>query len=127
MNEAQMRDRIEYLEAEVANLRDELGLVQSDELVNAARRVFRIAPQQAKLLVALMDGRQRSHRSLIATLWGELHDEPDSNALHVHIAHLRRGLKPHGIKIGTIWAYGFQMSAEDCAKARAAIGIEARP
>lgn len=127
MSEAQLRDRIEYLEAENANLRDELGYRQADEQIVAARRAFRIPPQQAKLLLALLDGRQRSYDALRTVLWGDPSDAPDSNVLSAHICGLRAGLRPHGIAVGNIHGMGLQMSAEDCAKARALLGIGAKP
>lgn len=117
--EAALRERIEYLEAEVANLRDELGVVQTNEQIAAARRCFRIMPQQAKLLLALMSGRQRSYDALRSVLWGDIDDSPETNALKVHIALLRKGLIAHGIGFNTIWGFGLQMSSVDCAKARA--------
>lgn len=127
MSEAALRERIEYLEAENANLRSELGRVQSDELLTAARRAFDIRPQQARLLLALMDGRQRSHAALHAVLWSDPDDGPETNALQVHVSLLRKGLKQHGIGIATIWAFGFQMLPADCAKVRAILGIEGQP
>lgn len=119
--ETALRERIEYLEAEVANLRDELGVVQTNEQIAAARRCFRIMPQQAKLLLALMSGRQRSYDALRSILWGDVDDSPETNALKVHIALLRKGLIPHGIGFNTIWGFGLQMGAQDCAKVRATL------
>ena len=127
MSEAKLRERIEYLEAENANLRQELGMVQPEERLTAARRAFRIPPQQAKLLLTLLDGRQRSYDSLRAVLWGDVDESPETNALQVHIAMLRKGLREHGISIQTIWSFGVQMSAADVAKVRAILGIEAQP
>lgn len=127
MNEAALRDRVEYLEAENANLRAELGYAQTEEQITKARRAFKIAPQQAKLLIALKDGRQRSFEALRAVLWPNADDEPESNVLHVHVAHLRKGLRGYGINIGTIWAYGWQMSAADCAKVNAILCDEVQP
>ena len=126
MSEAQLRDRIEYLEAEVAMLRDELGQGKNDEHLNAARRTFVIMPQAARLLLALIDGRQRSHEALRTLLWGA-DGGPEGNVLQVHMTHLRKGMRPHGIEIVTIWGFGFQMSAVDCAKAKALLGIKAKP
>jgi Response regulators consisting of a CheY-like receiver domain and a winged-helix DNA-binding domain len=117
--EAQLRDRIEYLEAEIANLRDELGFARSAEQVTAVRRCFRISPMQAKLLVALMDGRQRSYDALRQALWDSVDDCPETNSLQVQIAHLRKALAHFDIGFSTIWGYGLQMNAEDCAKASA--------
>lgn len=126
MNEAALRDRVEYLEAEVLQLRTQLGYVQTDRDIQEARRVFGIAPQQAKLLVSLMDGRQRSHDSLRVVLWPNADDEPDSNVLQVHVAILRKALRAHGISIGTLWSYGWQMSDADCTKAKALLNSEVR-
>lgn len=127
MSEAQLRDRIEYLEAENANLRQELGMVQPEERLTAARRALRIPPQQARLLLTLLDGRQRSYDSLRAILWGDVDESPETNALQVHIAMLRKGLRPHKISIDTIWGFGVQISTADCAKVLAILGIEAKP
>lgn len=127
MSEAQLRDRIEYLEAENANLRDELGRNQSDQLIATIRGTFRVMPMPARILAVLLDGRQHSNRSIIDTIWGDDDDAPEDKVLRVHVVALRKVLTPHGINVSNIWGYGYQIAIGDCAKVKAILGIEAKP
>jgi DNA-binding response OmpR family regulator len=123
---AALQDRIEYLEAENANLRTQLRLDQEGGAVAAARQAFGIEPGPSKVLLQLLDGRPHSRDSLFNALYINRLDQPDLKIIDAFIFKLRRALKPTGIEIQSIWSFEYQMKAEDCAKAKAVLA-GARP
>lgn len=127
MSEAQLRDRIEYLEAEVANLRTQLRLDHDGAALAAARQAFGMEPGPVKIMLQLLDGRQHSKDSLFNALYVDRIDQPELKIIDAFIFKLRRALGRHGIEVQTIWGFGYQMVAADCAKVRAILGIEAKP
>ncbi|MGD8909935.1 MAG: response regulator transcription factor [Chromatiales bacterium] len=89
-----------------------VGRVELDITAKQARvenRELKLTPVTFRLLEALMRASPEpvSQRALIQAIWGE--ESPDSNALRVHIHHLRKALASCGIEnmIETIPGFGF--------------------
>lgn len=127
MNEAALRDRVEYLEAENAELKRLLRTDPSVEFVTAAKKVFAVRPQAVRILWVLWDCKSKSKDVVFNALWGESLDPADIKSLDMLICLLRAAIKPCGAKIETIWGHGYQLSPESRAKIAAHIGIEVRP
>jgi DNA-binding response OmpR family regulator len=89
-----------------------VGPVELDittKLANVNNRELKLTPVAFRLLEALMRASPEavSQRALIQAIWGE--EAPDSNALRVHIHHLRKSLTACGADniIKTIPGFGF--------------------
>ncbi len=88
------------------------------------KRVFKLRPQQAAVLAALLQREQVSHEALALCLpegWADPEERNSDQIVKLHIHNLRRKLKPHGIKIETIWGFGYRVSATDKAKVMCAV------
>lgn len=72
------------------------------EVAGAVRQLFTLTATEARVLLILV---QSLRVARLRMGMGE--------TLDVHIHHLRTKLKPHKIRIETIWAYGYQLSAAD--------------
>jgi DNA-binding response OmpR family regulator len=89
-----------------------VGSVELDITAKQAQvesRDVKLTPVTFRLLEALMRASPEpvSQRALIQAIWGE--ESPDSNALRVHIHHLRKALASCGAEnmIATIPGFGF--------------------
>lgn len=74
-----------------------------DDVVRA-REVFGLTPQQAKIVVALMNGQVWS-RTMIAAVA----DIPDEFGLNARIHYTRKRLRQFGAEIKIVWGFGYQM------------------
>lgn len=127
MNEASLRDRVEYLEAENANLRKLLRTDPAGEFVTAARKALNVRPQCLRLLWVLWDCKAKSRDAIFHALWGDDLDPPDQKTIDVQICLLRASLRGCDAEISTIWGRGYQLLPADRAKIAAHIGIEVQP
>jgi DNA-binding response OmpR family regulator len=89
-----------------------VGSVELDvttKLANVDNREVKLTPVTFRLLEALMRASPEpvSQQALIQAIWGE--EPPDSNALRVHIHHLRKALAACSVEnmIKTIPGFGF--------------------
>lgn len=127
MNEAALRERVEYLEAENAELKRQLRIGVSDETIQKMRKVLRIRPLACRILWVLMDGRPRSYDMLFHAIYADRVDPPDVKILHVMMVDVRRAVRDCGATVELMWGHGWQLSAESIAKIAAHIGIEVQP
>lgn len=127
MSEAQLRDRIEYLEAENASLRDLMRIDPSTAFIRQAKDSLRVMPQVAHLLWVLWDCKPKTREQIYHAIWGHLLSPPEIKTIDVQMCRLRAAVAYFDAKIGTVWGSGFHLSHEDRAKIAAATGIEANP
>lgn len=127
MNEAALRERVEYLEAENAELRRQLRGQADDSFVAALRQHLGVRPTQARLLWALWDCRQRSTQAIHEAMYQDRPDAPFEATMKVHLHGLRRALSKVPAEIKTMWGCGYQLLPADRAKIAAHIGIEVQP
>ena len=87
-------------------------LEKRNALSFAVWQVFALPPAQSAILLVLLQHEfmSRDHFPSMSP-----------NTLHVHIAHMRKWLKPYGVAIHTIWGQGYYMTADDRARATAMI------
>lgn len=127
MNEAALRDRVEYLEAENAELRRRLRLDPEDDFVMKARERLGLTRKQAGLLWALWPCRQMSRDQIYDVVWAMDPDGPMEKIIDVTMSRVRATLRPIDAKVQTIWGVGYQLLPADRAKIAAHIGIEVQP
>jgi DNA-binding response OmpR family regulator len=104
------RDRIDYLEAEVAQLRAMLGLELARERRVQLKLAFGLTPSEATLLGVLMNSRVMSKDVALQAMADPGRDEyPDDKIVDVLISKMRAKLAPHGIEIQTAWREGHRL------------------
>lgn len=108
---AQALDRIGDLEAEVAFLRDELGLMQSSSEVGALQMAFQLTKMEGRLLLALYR-RDRTIRqdALLSILYADRPNEPELKIIDVFVCKIRR--KVPAAWIETAWGNGYFLTPE---------------
>ena len=77
-----------------------LVVEDKDALLLAIQRVFRLTPTEARILLLLVQSEALCRSRL----------DLDARLLAVHIWHMRRNLKPHGLEIEAVRSYGYQLS-----------------
>lgn len=128
MSEARLRDRIDYLEAEVAFYKDMLAVPTDAIFIATARAKLRITPRAARVLHILTFSKRTSKEAMHhAYTNGAESAEDDEKIIDVQVYHVRKALKPHGIDVETIWGDGYRMTPEAKAAVLALLGIEAKP
>jgi len=127
MSEAALRDRIDILEAENAELRRQLRLDPDKQFIAAARSRLGITLIPARLLWALWDGRVHSTGAIMDALYGDSLDPPDAKIVNAWICRLRKALKSADARIRLHWGFGYQLMPEDRVRIAAYIGVEVRP
>jgi hypothetical protein len=78
------------------------------ELEVIVQKLFGLSPAGTRLLLMLL---QREHIDKNAV------HEMNASAVDVHIHHLRRRLKPHGVAIETLWGCGYKLEGTSRRKA----------
>lgn len=73
-----------------------------ESVVIAIQRVFHLTSTEVSLLMLLL-----THPAVPKTRINMVH-----RTIDVHICNIRRRLTPFGIAIGTLWGYGYQLSAD---------------
>lgn len=126
MSEAALRSRIEYLEAQVDELRSLLRLEPETNFVSRARAVLGITQHQAQILWALWPARPVSRNQIYDAVWGHLPDGPFPKIIDVQMHRLRRAM-PEGVKIEVVWSLGYHLLPDGKAKLVSHLGIEAQP
>lgn len=108
---AALRERCEALEAENAWLKAQAAPPDTVRLLAAQ---LSLAAWCAPALHLLMT-RQAVAREVINDLYEPIRATEESAAKrhHVAICRIRRALKPHGLRIQTIYGWGYRMPAED--------------
>ncbi|WDR03643.1 helix-turn-helix domain-containing protein [Devosia algicola] len=122
MSEAELRERVDILEAENDYLKRLLGRDADEAFIEAARTTLGIPPACCRMLWALVSGKSGKKEALLRACVKNMYDEPDIQVVDVHMCRLRKVLRPHGVTIDTIWGFGFRMTPESCAKVKALLG-----
>ncbi len=111
-----LAERVEELEEENRQL---LAMIRAnDDTVGELQDAFGLSKQQAELLGALLKHAQVSHDVALAAMpvsWRTT-ERIDMNHTKVIISRLRKKLARHGVKIETIWGWGYKM--DDASKGR---------
>lgn len=91
------------------------------QIASNARLVFKVTASQAVVLATLLTrdackkeqllNAVQQHRLSKANLPTDL-SEPQLKLIDVMICHLRKKLKPHGVKIETVWGSGYSISRQ---------------
>jgi two-component system cell cycle response regulator CtrA len=121
MSEAALRERIDYLEAEVDRLNRLLGATASDEQIELVRSNFGVTRGLARILLVLATSTAKvvTREALLNGYCGEKLDQPDIQTMDVMVCKLRPALKPHGITIETVWGTGYRLAPDMRAKIEA--------
>lgn len=78
-----------------------------DSLIIAIQELFELAPLPAKLMLLLVQHEQVPHARI----------DVAHKSFGVHVCKMRQRLFSHGLKIKTLWGYGYKLSAEHRSKA----------
>jgi len=76
-----------------------------DRLFVAMQEVFHLTPTEISLLLVLLQYPTLLRERLAGTMTGV--------SIGVHICSIRKRLEPFGIKVSTLWGYGYQFLPED--------------
>lgn len=123
---------------EVAALREELEIVKEvnlqlkaqshglpDEVfVQRARRLFHITALSARLLQVLVEKGELSKESLFFALYSDKIDQPELKIVDVLLCKIRKGISPFGVKVETVWGFGYHMFEEDSKKTLSLLDME---
>lgn len=74
-----------------------------DGLMLTIQEVFGLAPLPARLLLLLVQHEQVPHARI----------DIEHKSFSVHVCKMRQRLLRHGIRIRTLWGYGYQLSPDD--------------
>ena len=104
-----MRERIDYLEEENRQLREQLAPPV------ALPREWRLTGMEETLFRHLVGRPVVSRASLMDALYSDrpAADIPSAKCLDVFVFKLRRKLAPHGVKIETVWRTGFRLAERE--------------
>jgi len=78
-----------------------------DTLMLTIQEVFGLTPLPARLMLILMQHEQVPHERI----------DVEHKSFGVHVCKMRQQLFKHGLKIKTLWGYGYQLSPDDRRKA----------
>lgn len=127
MSELSLRERIEYLEAENADLRHQLRHVADNDFIQALHARLGCTRSEGRFLWLLWDCRLKSRDAIFSALYSDRIDPPNIQIVNVFAAKIRRAIKTIDANLTTHWAAGYQLMPEDRARIAAYIGIEVRP
>lgn len=127
MNEAKLRERIEYLEADNANLRDMLAVPADADFIHACRHTLGLTPAAARMLQILLFGRRTSKLAMLHAYYNGDEGDRETKIVDIQVHHIRKALEPYSIGIETIWGDGYRMSDQAKSRALSILGIEAQP
>ena len=133
LTERQLRERVEELEEEVRQLREQLhGQLPTTERVVQVRDMLGVLRGEVYVMLALLERSPRvvTKEQLLSTyahysqLVGGGRDviDLDHRQMTVRVHRLRKALRPHDVNIRTIWGTGYLLSVEGAAKFRALMG-----
>lgn len=107
-----LRERVHVLEARIRCVDD------------AARDVFGLSAQQARIVRSLTVRKSAEVSEIIEDVWPD-GDEPEcaSNQIKVVIFRIRRKLKPFGVTIKSRVHYGYWIDEPDCSRLRVLLGL----
>ena len=105
----QLRERIDYLEEENRQLREELAPQV------ALPRDWRLTGTEEKLFRHLIGRPVLTRASLMVALYADrpAGDVPSAKCLDVFVFKLRQKLAPHGVRIDTVWRTGFRLAERE--------------
>lgn len=129
MSEAQLRDRIEYLEAENAELRRQMRMDPASHFIGVCRSELKLMPSTARLLWVLWDCKEHTNENLFHALFGDRLDQPDPQIIKVQLSKLRASLVSIDARIETLFGTGYVLRAAHRDRIAAVLGIdpEAKP
>lgn len=113
---AQQRDRIEYLEEELRQLRESLAPL------TLFPTEWRLTATQQRMLSAFYKAADGflSHEQVFVAAGS--HAEESDNLVKVQIGLLRKKIKPLGLEIKSRWALGYELTAESKVVMKALLG-----
>jgi hypothetical protein len=79
-----------------------LAAEHHDTLLLTIKRVFALPTCAARLLILLLQYEHVPHARV----------DMDHKALMVHICRMRKALRPYGLRIETLWGYGYSLPLE---------------
>ena len=133
LTERQLRERVEELEEEVRQLREQLhGRLPTTERVVQVRDMLGVLRGEVYVMLTLLERSPRvvTKEQLLSTyahysqLVGGGRDviDLDHRQMTVRVHRLRKALRPHDVDIRTVWGIGYLLSVEGAAKFRALMG-----
>lgn len=130
---ADLKNENAMLRAENASLQEQLTwITELDDDGDAApgalalKMTYGLTKSEARVLALVAERGRITHNALYDRLYGRRPacDQPDAGTVKVFLTKLRRKLKPHSIRIVTIWGEGIAIPDRDLDVVRAVI---ARP
>lgn len=115
MREAELRERIDWLEAENARLR---ALLVGDDRHWRVAQVFGLTAAEARVLACLL-ARPGATKDQIYEALCDGRPEPDHpqpKLMDVLICKIRKKLEPYAVTITTLWGVGWRLEAADRAR-----------
>jgi DNA-binding response OmpR family regulator len=119
MSEAALRERIDYLEAENAGLRQQLAIAVADDFVLRCHDTFRLTLSESRILHLLVRRAQVAKASMYEALYGERIAGPEPKILDVLVHRIRRKLEPHEVVVETVTGVGYRLAPDMRAKIEA--------
>jgi hypothetical protein len=112
------RDRIEMLEEENRQLRDQLARLAGFDLRESIRIAFGMTELQAGFVAILLTRGHATREQIIEALYGFRDLQGTYQSAGALAKHVRVHLRKHEIELGTIYNYGWEFSDAMRAKAR---------
>ena len=122
MNDPLRDALVERLEVENEALRDRVRVLEDMLVDHVALPIeWALSRQESLLFAGLVHRGLLTKDGAMAVVYGGLGRERDVNPkiIDVFICKIRKKLKPHGVRIETLWGRGWQLAAEDRARFRA--------
>lgn len=115
--------RIDELEREVELLRQKLAAFEQETKapIAAFPPACRLTRQEATVLNSLLARKCAGNECLSQTVGKVWAEDCDPRTIQVHICRLRQKLRPLGVRIETIWGFGYAIEPEHKARVREAI------
>jgi hypothetical protein len=118
------RDRIELLEEENRQLKEQIARLAGFDLRESVRNTFGMTELQAGFVAILLARGQASRGQIIEMLYGFRELEGTYQSAGALAKHVRRWLRRKGVEVGTIYGYGWCMSDEMRSRAKAMLAGE---
>lgn len=113
------RDRIEMLEEENRQLKEQIARLAGFDLRESIRNTFGMTELQAGFVAILLARGQASREQIIEMLYGFRDMDGTYQSAGALAKHVRLHLRQHGIVLGTVYGYGWEFSEKMRAKAKA--------
>lgn len=105
-----LEEQVADLEEEKLRLEEELDFERYGEAGWEPPRELGLTRKEGDFLKALIVRERCTKEYLFNAIYSVMEDPPQIKIIDVFVCKLRAKLRPHGIRIGTIWGVGYELS-----------------